>query len=271
MKHARSHLSAGLTVLLGLLLACTRAEAPEGTIRVAAAADLRAALPEVIAAFEGENAGTTVTVVYGSSGNFHAQLLHRAPFDVFLSADARYAESLIEAGRASEASLFRYAEGRIALLLSKHEPPEDGDPLSVLADPALRHVSIANPEHAPYGRAAIEALTHAGILEAVRPRLVFGENAAHAVQLVHAGAAEAGVVALPLLVGGSAPRGRFVPIPPTAHAPLDQAGIILDQATDPEAAWRFRAFLVGEDAQAILERHGFGPPIVPAEARAGAD
>lgn len=244
-------------LLLALLLAPF---GPSQSVRVAAAADLKWALEAVLPAFEQAHPGIRVVVSYGSSGSFHAQLRQRAPFDLFLSADLAYAQDLADRGLAEPP--FRYARGPLALWVRQDSPLDlQREGLRALADPRVRRIAIANPKHAPYGRAAEHALRTAGLLEQLRPKLVIGENVAQAAQFVQAGAADAGILALSL---ATAPvlrtQGRFLELPAQLAPPLEQGGTILAWARDPAAARAFRAFLTGAEGRRILARFGFKPP-----------
>lgn len=249
--------------LPGIIVACLGlalcAQAPR-KVRVAAAADLKWALEEVRKDFARESPGIQVDVTFGSSGQFYAQLAGKAPFDLFLSADVDYARKLQDAGLGH--GLFTYAVGRLALVVPKASPldPEKRG-LAVLLDPSVRHVAMANPQHAPYGRAAQAALASAGLAPRVQGRLVLGENVSQAAQFVHTGAAEAGLVALSLaLAPEMADRCRAWTVPQDLHPPLEQGGLILAWARDPEAARALRAYLLGPRGQAILAKYGFAPP-----------
>jgi molybdate transport system substrate-binding protein len=245
-----------LVLCLGLAL---QAQAPR-RIQVAAAADLKWALEEVRGEFAREVPGIRVDVTFGSSGQFYAQLTQKAPFDLFLSADLDYARRLQDAGLGS--GLFTYAVGRLALVVPRTSPLDlEGKGLKVLLDPSVRHVAMANPQHAPYGRAAQAALAASGLAGEVRPRLVLGENVAQAAQFVHAGSAEAGLVALSLaLAPEMADRCRAWTVPQAMHPPLEQGGVILAWAKDPDAARAFRDFLTGPRGAAVLAKFGFSPP-----------
>src|SRR5262245_3083217 len=185
--------SIGLALTL-LGVAEARAQSP---LRVAAASDLQAALPAIAAQFETET-GRKVAITYGSSGNFFTQLQNGAPFDVFLSADIDYPRQLERDGTAETGSLYNYASGRIVLWTRADSPLDLKRGLAALADPSVRRIAIANPDHAPYGRAAVAALHHEGIYDRVLPKLVRGENIAQAAQFVQSGNADAGIVALSL-------------------------------------------------------------------------
>jgi len=231
------------------------------TLSIAAASDLRYALDELAAAFEAERPGVDVAVSYGSSGSFYAQILNGAPYDLFLSADIAYPRQLAERGLTLPGSEFTYGEGRIAVWVPAASPVDvSALGLAALTAPAVARVAIANPEHAPYGRAAEAALRAAGILEAVRPKLVLGENIAQTMQFVQSGAADAGIVALSLALAPVASGGRYQLVPTSAHPPLEQGGAILRAATGREEAQAFRQFMLGPAARAVLARYGFVVP-----------
>lgn len=236
------------------------AQPAPGTVRVAAAADLRWALEEVRGAFERSRPGTTVAVTFGSSGNFFAQLQQQAPFDVFLSADADYPRRLAQQGLAEPP--FLYARGPLALWVPKSSPLKiEAEGLHALLHPGVRRIAIANPRHAPYGRAAEAALRRAGLLERLQMKLVLGENVSQAAQFAQTGNADAGIIALSLAMSAvMQERGRSWRIPADLHPPLDQGGAVLSRAQDPVAARAFRDFLAGAEAAAILARHGFLRP-----------
>jgi molybdate transport system substrate-binding protein len=238
-----------------------RSPRSKGHVRVAAAADLNAALGALVEKF-GESHDVDVTVSYGSSGTFYAQLLNRAPFDLFLSADIEYPRQLAARGLTIPDGEFTYAFGRLVVWVrasSAVDPAHDG--LSSLAGSAVKHVAIANPEHAPYGRAAMAALQTDGILDRVRPKLVYGENVAQALQFVQSGAAEAGIVALSLVLAPNLKdQGRWAEIPLTAYPRIEQGGTILQWAADVESAKALRAFVVGADGRALLKQYGFFLP-----------
>lgn len=231
-------------------------------LRVAAASDLKFALDEMIPVLERAHPGLAVRVTYGSSGNFYAQLANRAPFDVFLSADVAYATRLADQGLTVADSRFLYAIGRLALWVPRGSAAEvERVGLAALRDPAVRRVAIANPRHAPYGRAAEAALRHYGFYEHVQPKLVLGENVAQAAQFAQSGAADAGLIALSLALAPTLrEQGRHWTVPQEAHPRLEQAGVILSWARDPTVARAFCAFLQSAEARLVLERYGFALP-----------
>jgi molybdate transport system substrate-binding protein len=235
---------------------------PSRELTVAAAFDLKFALDEILAAFEKEQPDARVKVSYGSSGNFFAQLSNKAPFDLFFSADIEYPRKLIEQGLAAKETEFQYAVGHLVLWvpnLSKLDVERLG--IEAMTDPAVRKIAIANPKHAPYGRAALAALKSLGVYERVEERLVLGENIAQTAQLVETGAADVGLLALSLVMAPAMrDKGRYWPVPQDAHPPLEQGGIMLSWAKDQEAARRLRAFVMGDAGRAILKQYGFALP-----------
>ncbi|HXA49649.1 MAG TPA: molybdate ABC transporter substrate-binding protein [Candidatus Acidoferrum sp.] len=218
----------------------------ERRLTIAAAADLNFALDEIVAHYPGQ-----LRVSYGSSGNFATQIANGAPFDLFLSADIEYARRVAP----NPGAVFPYAIGRLVVWVPASSPL---DPATALRSPALRHLAIASPQHAPYGKAAEAALRHMGLWDAVQPKLVLGENIVQAFQLVDSGAAEAGMVALSLALGPAGrARGRYSEIPLDAYPRLEQGGVILK---DSPAARAFRDYLIGPEGRRILERYGFSLP-----------
>ena len=180
-------------------------------VRVAAAADLKFALDEINTAFRAKHPDITVQVSYGSSGNFFAQLSNRAPFDMFFSADVDYPRQLIAQGLAAKETEFLYAVGRLVVWVPRTSALDlTRLGIHALADPSIRKIAIANPKHAPYGRAAEAAMKTLGVYEAVRERLVYGENIAQTAQFVQTGAADIGIIALALAVAPALKdEGRF--------------------------------------------------------------
>jgi molybdate transport system substrate-binding protein len=248
--------SLAIVVALSASLAPLPARAAELT--VAAAANLKYALDEIVLAFREAQPGIEVKVTYGSSGNFYAQLRQRAPFDVFLSADTIYPGRLADEGLALDGGMFRYATGRLALWVPEGSNlPVDSKGLAALLDPGVRRIAIANPRHAPYGAAAIEALQAEGLHDRLHERFVFGENLGQAAQFVQSRAADAGFIALSLALSQPLAGGRRFVVPASLHAPLEQGGVIMKEARDPAAARAFRGFILGERGRAILARYGY--------------
>jgi len=235
--------------------------APAAAANVAAAADLQYALAEVVRAFAA-GGEPPPRLSFGSSGAFAHQIVSGAPFELFLSADESYVAQVHRAGRAEDAGT-AYATGRLALFIGRGSAIAADRDLADIGraarDGRLKHLAIANPEHAPYGRAAREALQHVGIWPLVETKLVLGENAAQAAQFVASGNAQAGILPLSLARAPAlADRGAFMTLPQSWHAPLRQRMVLLKGAG--ENARRFYLFLSQPEAGAILARHGFGPP-----------
>ncbi len=235
---------------------------PPLQVRIAAASDLKWVLEEAKQAFERAHPGATCTLTFGSSGNLFHQLSQKAPFDLFLSADRGYPEQLVEQGLGLKGSLFTYAVGHLVVWVPEASPiPVEQLGIRAVQHPAARRVAIANPRLAPYGRAAEAALRGAGLLDAVRERLVLGENIAQAAQFVQTGNADLGLLSLSLASSGAMKgQGRFSEVPAGLHPPLEQGGVVLAWARDREAALAFRAFLLGPEGQALLRKHGFTAP-----------
>jgi molybdate transport system substrate-binding protein len=249
--------------LLGTALAALAMleSAGAGTVRVAAAADLQLALREVAARFEAST-GHRVQLSFGSSGNYARQIARGAPFDLYFSANETYVADLVARGLTrGEGDL--YGVGRLVLLVAagrELDPSRSLDALpAAVTDGRLRRFAIANPEHAPYGFAAREALRRAGSWTSLGPVLVFGENAAQATQFVTSGAADAGLVpyALVLAAPDIAPE-RYRLLPADSHPPLRQRMVLLTGAGPVAEA--FRDAVLSADGRAILARHGFAPP-----------
>lgn len=231
---------------------------PASEVRIAAASDLKFALDELATAFRAKHPDTAVTPTYGSSGNFFAQLSNEAPFDLFLSADAYYPRRLLEQGKGAPGTLFNYAIGRIVLWVPKESKLDLARGLTALLDPAVRKVAIANPQHAPYGRAAEAAMRGAGVYDRVKDRLVLGENVAQAAQFVQSGSADAGVVALSLALSPAMrDAGHYWEVPLDTYPRIEQGGVVLKWAKDPEAANAFRQFMQSDEGKAVLKTYGF--------------
>ena len=230
------------------------------TLRIAAAADLQYALTDLSAQYE-KQTGVKLAITYGSSGNFFAQIQNGAPFDLFLSADLNYPKKLIEAGFAEPDSLQIYAAGRLALWLPPDSPLDPAAAgLKTLLDPRIQKIAIANPEHAPYGRAAVAALQNAGLYDQLKPKLVFGENISQAAQFVQSGSAQAGLIALSLALSPTMNSGKRWNIPPDRYPSIEQAAVVLKSSPSKQAALSFLAFLKTPQARAALERYGYAVP-----------
>lgn len=243
-----------LAVAAGLGLGGT-ARAGGGPLRVAAAADLALAFKEVGAAYE-KKTGDKVIFSFGSTGLLEKQLAEGAPFDLFAAANVSFAEDAIKAGVCAADSKALYARGRIVLWWPKGSPFAPPKTIADLADPRFVKVSIANPAHAPYGQAAMQALEKAGVLARVKPKLVFGENVRQALQFAQSRNVEAAIVALSLAV--ISPDGDFVPVDDALHLPIDQALVTCGRDPDRQRRARaFEAFVNSPEGRSVMKRYGF--------------
>ena len=243
---------------LALVLAAgsvARAQPAAPAVTVYAAADLDMAFREIRPLFE-KATGARVTLVMGSTGNLAKQIEHGAPADVFFAANESFVDDLQTAGAVIPQTRALYAQGRIVLAT----PMKSTVAVRELADllkPEVRRVAIANPAHAPYGRAAQEALESAGVWERLKPKLVYGENIRHTLQFVETGAVEAGIVALSV---AGVPDVRYVPIDPRLHKPLNQVAAVVKRSARPELGVAFIQFLNGPEGRPIMKRYGFFLP-----------
>ena len=242
---------------------CHGAATERREVTIAAAADLAAAFRELGPAFE-KASGAHPTFAFGSTGLLAKQLEQGAPFDVFAAANVSYAEQVVKAGACDGASRTLYARGRLVAWW-KHGSRAVPESLADLADARFVHVAIANPEHAPYGRAAMDALTHAGVLDAVKPKLVYGENVQQALDSAETGNAEVALVALSLAVKNE--RGSFVIIDDALHAPIDQAMVVCRHGSGRELGKRFVDFVASPAGRAVMRAYGF---LLPGETLAAA-
>ena len=246
--------------LLAIFLAHGEARARGKEIRVAAAADLKFAMGELAAQFE-KQTGSKVNATYGSSRNFLSQLLNGAPFDLFFSADIEYPKKLEAAGLAEPGTFCEYAVGRIVIWTpvdAKVDVLQEG--WNALLDPRVQKIAIANPEHAPYGHAAVAALRKAGIYERVKAKLVYGENVSQAAQFVQSQNAQAGIIALSLAISPPLKGGKSWEIPREMHPAIEQGAILLKNAKNKDAARAFLEFVRSQEGLAILEKYGFVTP-----------
>jgi len=249
-------------LVLAAMLFCIapHCTAQNSQIRVAAAADLQTALPEVAAAFEASS-GTHVELVFGSSGNFFAQIQNGAPFDLFFSADSDYPQKLAGSVRALPNTLMVYGLGRITLWMS---PNSLCDPRretwKCLSHPSVQKIAIANPTHAPYGRAALASLRAAGLYDQLKDKLVLGENISQAAQFLQSGNAQAGIIAYSLALSPAMRNGKWWEIPAGLYPAIEQSAVILKAAKNQQAAREFLTFVIQGPGRAVLEHYGFLAP-----------
>ena len=251
---------ARLLLCVMLVLLCRPAIASADDIAVAAASDLQFAIKELIVEYE-KQTGHHVKLSLGSSGNFYAQLQQGAPFDLYFSADIGYPKKLEEAGLTVPGSLYRYAVGRVVLWAPKQSPVEVSKGLTVLRDAAVRKIAIANPKHAPYGRAAVAAMEQSQVYAEVKDRLVLGENISQAAQFIESGACDVGIIALSLAMAPiMKSAGSYWLIPAEAHPPLEQGAVIMKQSKQQDAARHFLQFMQSPQGQELMTRYGFTLP-----------
>lgn len=239
-----------------LLLFAVAAHAEKVT--VAAAADLKFAMDEIVATFKKTNPADEVDVIYGSSGKFYTQIQQGAPYDLYFSADIGFPRQLVKAGFAAS-EVKPYAFGRIVLWSTAMDASKMT--LSSLADPKIARIAVANPKHAPYGKRAEEALRASGLWEKVEPKLVYGENIAHAAQFVQTGNAHVGIIALALAVNPElASKGGYWLIPDKLHEPLEQGFVITRRAEGSALARRFADYMGSTPARIVMTKYGFVLP-----------
>jgi molybdate transport system substrate-binding protein len=238
-----------------LCLVATAVHAQE--THVAAAADLTAALPAIIQQFENET-HAKVVVSYGSSGNFYQQLQNNAPFDVFLSADAQYPQKLQDAGLTVPGTLTEYATGKIVLWTRNESKVDISAGLKGLTNPSIQKIAIANPQHAPYGKAAEAALKSEGIYDQISSKLVLGENISQTAVFAQTGNADVGIIALSLALNPTMKNaGHFVDIPTGDYPPIKQAVVVMKNSKNVDVAKKFQQFLSSSAARQVLQLFGF--------------
>jgi len=245
-----------LTVF-AVMYACSGPQSIAGEIRIAAASDLRFAMDELVLLFQSNHAEDKIEVVYGSSGKLSTQIQNGAPFDMFFSADISYPRLLSE-HNLTASPVSTYAVGHI-VVWSMNQKLE----LSDLVRPEVKKVAIANPQHAPYGRRAQEALESIGLWTNIQDKLVMGENISQTAQFVESGAADAGIVAgsivmSPMING----KGEWTLIDDKLHEPLEQGYAVLKRAAENQLAFQFAAFISSPEAKDVLKKYGFELPEV---------
>lgn len=229
-------------------------------ITVAAAADLQFAMQDVAARFQKET-GRSVKLVYGSSGSFAQQIQNGAPFDMFFSANLDYPRQLEAAGLTEPGTFYGYAEGRVVMWVPQQSALDLSLGLKTLLSPAVKKIAIANPEHAPYGKAAVAAMQKESIYGRVKDKLVFGENISQAASFVVSGAADAGIVARSLAQSPNMKdMGRYVEVPAADYPPIEQACVILRSSKNKQIAQQFLAFIKTAAIGDVLRSYGFDVP-----------
>jgi molybdate transport system permease protein len=237
-----------------------RAASTESKLKIAAAADLQPAMDE-LAEQVGRETQIKIDVTYGSSGNFFSQIINGAPFDLFFSADREYPEKLVAAGLVAPGTLNTYALGQLVLWAPANEDIDVAQlQWNSLSDGRVHKIAVANPEHAPYGRAAISALQDSGFYEKVRYKIVYGENVSQAAQFVQSGNAQVGIIPKSLAASPGMKGGNVWDVPRGAFPPIEQAAVILKSSHNIQEARAFVKFIGSNHGRAILARYGFAFP-----------
>ena len=232
------------------------------TVTIAAAADLTFCIEDLNRSYQQSHPDTELKVSIGSSGNFSAQIQNGAPFDVFLSADIQYAKNLASGGFVDPSTLTVYAVGRIVLWTIKPDIVNLDRGVDVLRDrAAVKKIAIANPEHAPYGRAAKAVLENSGLWTEVQDRIVLGENIAQTAQFVQTGNADAGFVALSLVLSPNLKNnGRYIEMDPKLYPRLEQAMVLTAAGSKRPSVRVYFQFLQSAAARKIFDQYGFTLP-----------
>lgn len=226
-------------------------------LRVAAASDLTAALPAITQQFE-RDAHCKIVASFGSSGNFYQQLQNGAPFDVFLSADSQYPQKLQDAGLTASKTLTHYALGKLVLWAASNSRIDLSPGVKALLEPAVKKIAMANPQHAPYGKAALAALKTEGVYDQVSSKIVLGENVAQAALFAQSGNVDVGLLPLSLALNPTMKSaGRYIEIPASDYPPIEHAAVVMKSSKNVELAARFVRFLSTPAAQATLKQFGF--------------
>jgi molybdate transport system substrate-binding protein len=243
--------------LMIFLAALVGLNAAAQEITVAAAADLQFAMQEIAARFQ-KQTGKNVKVIYGSSGNFFQQIENGGPFDVFFSADLDYPKKLDAAGLTEPGTFYPYALGQIVLWVRNDSKLDISTGLKSLLKPEVTKIAIANPEHAPYGQAAVAALKTEKLYEQLSGKLVLGENISQTASFVISGSVDAGIIALSLAISPNMKdKGRYVEIPASDYPPIRQACVVLKSSKQKETARAFLEYVRSPEIRELLRSYGF--------------
>lgn len=260
LAKSSSSLAAVAVIALATLVAVRPLDAGAEELKIAAASDLTFAFTDVVARFQ-KQTGDRVELAYGSSGNFFAQIENGAPFDLFFSADVGYPQKLEAAGLTVPGTIYQYANGRLVIWVPDASKLDLSRGLAALLDPAIGKIAIANPQHAPYGAAAVAAMRHEGFYDKIKGKLVLGENISQTAEFVQSGNADAGLVALSLAVAPAMKdKGRYAEIPARDYPPIIQAAVILKSSHNQELANEFLKFMKEPATVALMEKFGFSTP-----------
>jgi molybdate transport system substrate-binding protein len=240
-----------------LLVSCLSGGVTAQDLTIAAAVDLDSALRDLASHFE-QKTGSKLTLSFGSSGNLYSQIQTGAPYDLFFSADEQYPQKLVAASLMDSTSLRTYAIGHLVLWVPDSLGIDPKLKMDLLLQPRVQHIAIANPQHAPYGRAAMAALEHFGLKDKVAAKLVFGENISQAAQFVQSGNAQAALIALslalsPVMTGA----GEYWELPSNSYPQLRQVVGIVSSSKHKQAAQAFLDYVTSPEAAKVLEQYGF--------------
>lgn len=249
-------ISAFAVVWFGLIGPLCKAQ----EVTVAAAADLQGVMPGIAAQFQ-KDTGKTVKLIYGSSGNFFQQLQNGAPFDMFFSASLDYPKQLDSAGLIEAGTFYQYATGKIVIWVPNDSKLDVSAGLPALLNPAVKKIAIANPQHAPYGQAAVAAMKKEGVYDKVADKLVLGENISQTASFIVSGAADTGIVALSLALSPNMKdKGRYTEIPAGEYPPIEQACVVLKSSQQKDTAKAFLNFIKTPAVADLFRSYGFAVP-----------
>jgi len=249
-----------LLVVIALLWGTSGSLCLAQEIRVAAAADLQSVMQDIASRFQKET-GESVKPIYGSSGNFFQQLQNGAPFDMFFSANLDYARNLEAAGLTEPGTFYKYAVGKIVIWVPNDSKLDVSSGLQSLLNPAIKKIAIANPQHAPYGQAAVAAMKKENIYDKVADKFVFGENISETASFVVSRSADTGIIALSLALSPNMKdKGRYAKIPGADYPPIEQACVILKSSRQKDIAKAFLKFIQTPTVAELFRTYGFDVP-----------
>jgi molybdate transport system substrate-binding protein len=249
-----------IRIVLIVICLLTLARVTFAQITIAAAGDLQSVMPEIARRFQTQT-GSQVRVTFGSSGNFLQQLANGAPFDLFFSANLDYPKKLQQDGFAEPGSLYEYAQGKLVIWVLNSSALDIHQGMRLLVGSSVGKIAIANPQHAPYGQAAVAAMKNRGIYDQVKSKLVLGENVSQALSFAISGSADVGFVALSLAISpGVKEKGRFAEVPRDDYPAIRQACVILKSSKHKEIARQFLGFIKTPAISALLREYGFDLP-----------
>jgi molybdate transport system substrate-binding protein len=249
-----------LVLVLAIFLGLSGGLCAAQEITVAAAADLQFVMQDVGARFQSET-GKSVKLIYGSSGNFAQQLQNGAPFDMFFSANLDYPKQLEAAGLTEPATFYQYAIGKIVVWVPNDSKLDVSSGLKALVNLSIKKIAIANPQHAPYGKAAVAAMQKENVYEQVKDKFVLGENISQTASFVASGSADVGIVALSLALSPNLKdKGRYAEVPAADYPPIEQACVIMGSSKNKNVAKQFLKFIQSSPVRELFQKYGFAIP-----------